>query len=98
MLSEEAVHVSPMEVMPILGKGTLGTWWFCRSAGRSDSAPTMSLTCEMELGLRQTTEVGAYANQRLNLTKLGRPKEEARTPNRTWEIRPYGIIGGPRET
>ena len=76
MPSEETVHVSPVEVTPTLGKGTLGTWWFRRSAGRSDSEPTMSLTCEMELGLGQTMEAGAYANQRLNLTKLGRLKEE----------------------
>ena len=38
--------------------------------------PTMSRPCEMELGFGQTTEDGAYANQRLNLTKLGRPKED----------------------
>src|SRR6266446_8179742 len=30
----------------------------------------------MALGRGQTTEVGAYANQRLNLAKLGRPMEE----------------------
>jgi hypothetical protein len=76
MLSEETVHVSPVEVMPTLGKGTLGTWWFRRSAGQSDSEPTLSRTGEMELGLGQTTEVGAHANQRLNLTQLGRPKED----------------------
>jgi hypothetical protein len=33
MLSEETVHVSPVEVIPTLGKGTLGTWRFCRSVG-----------------------------------------------------------------
>ena len=36
----------------------------------------ISLTLEMTLGCGQTTEVGAYANQRLNLAKLGRPMEE----------------------
>jgi len=76
MLYEETVHVSPVEVMPTLGKGTLGTWRFRRSAGRSDAEPTMSRTREMELGLGQTTDVGAYANRRLNLTKSGRPKED----------------------
>ena len=35
-----------------------------------------SLPLEMALGRGQTTEVGAYANQRLNLAKLGRPMEE----------------------
>ena len=32
MSSEEAVHVSLMEVTPTSGKGTLGTWWFLRRA------------------------------------------------------------------
>jgi hypothetical protein len=32
MSSEEAVHVSLMEVTPTSGKGTLGTWWFLRQA------------------------------------------------------------------
>ena len=59
----------------------------------------ISLALEMALGCGQTREVGAYANQRLNLAKLGRPREEdANVPNRTWEIRLSGIIGGPRET
>jgi len=30
MSSEEAGHVSLMEVTPTSGKGTLGTWWFLR--------------------------------------------------------------------
>jgi len=59
----------------------------------------LSLTHERELGSGQTMEVGAYANQRLNLAKLGRPwEEDAKIPNRTRENRPSGIIGGPRET
>ncbi len=53
-----------------------GFWWFRRSAGWSDTVPTINLTCEMELSLEQTTEVGRIANQRLNLAKLGRPKED----------------------
>jgi hypothetical protein len=32
MSSEEAVHVSLMEVTPTSVKGTLGTWWFLRQA------------------------------------------------------------------
>ena len=56
----------------------------------------ISLTLEMALGRGQTTEVGAYANQRLNLAKLGRPMEEMpwfRTgPGKTG--RP-GLSGGP---
>ncbi len=54
------------------------------------------LTHEVERGYGQTTEVGAYANQRLNLAKLGRPMEEMpwfRTgPGKTG--RP-GLSGGP---
>ena len=73
-----------MEVTPTSRKGTLGTWWFRRSAGQSDAVPTMRLTYETELSFEQTTEVGAYADQRFNLAKLGRLKEErAKTPNRT---------------
>jgi hypothetical protein len=70
------VHVSAMEVTPTSRKGTLGTWWFRRSAGQSDTEPTISLTCETGLSFGQTTEVGAYADQRLNLAKLGRLKDE----------------------
>jgi hypothetical protein len=39
--------------------------------------------------------VGAYANQRLNLAANGKAcGRHAKTSNRTWEIRPSGIIGG----
>jgi hypothetical protein len=65
-----------MEAAPTSRKGTLGTWWFRRSAGQSDAAPTMRLTYETGLSLGQTAEIGAYADQRLNLAKLGRLKEE----------------------
>ena len=65
-----------MEAAPTSRKGTLGTWWFRRSAGQSDAAPTMRLTYETGLSLGQTAELGAYADQRLNLAKLGRLKEE----------------------
>jgi hypothetical protein len=67
--------------------------WFSEVVGlRAD----ISLALEMALGRGQTTEVGAYANQRLNLAKLGRPMEEMpwfRTgPGKTG--RP-GLSGGP---
>jgi hypothetical protein len=65
-----------MEVTPTSRKGTLGTWWFRSSAGQSDAEPTISLTYETGLSFEQTTEVGAYADQRLNLAKLGRLKAE----------------------
>ena len=74
-LFQETVHVSPIEVIPILGKGTVGTWWFRCSAGWSDTEPTTTLKPEMELGHGQTRELGAYANLRLNLAQLERLTE-----------------------
>ena len=42
---------------------------------------------------------GAYVHQRLNLVGDGKVhRRQAKASNRTWEIRPYGIIGGLRET
>src|SRR6266849_6933262 len=39
--------------------------------------------------------VGAYAHQRLNLVANGKASgRDAKASNRTWEIRPSGIIGG----
>ena len=53
----------------------------------------------MELSCEQTIRVGAYANQRLNLVAKGKAHgRDAKTSNRTWEIRPSGIIGGPPKT
>jgi hypothetical protein len=43
--------------------------------------------------------VGAYANQRLNLAANGKVHgRNAKTSNRTWEIRLSGMIGGLRKT
>jgi hypothetical protein len=40
MSSQEAVHVSLMEVTPTSGKGTLGTWRFhFQRGGRTQSRP-----------------------------------------------------------
>jgi len=42
---------------------------------------------------------GACAYQRLNFVRKGKAHERnAEASNRTWEIRPYGIIGELRET
>jgi len=42
---------------------------------------------------------GAYVHQRLNLVTDGKAyRRNAKASNRTWEIPPSGIIGGPRET
>jgi hypothetical protein len=84
-----------MEVTPTSGKGTLDTWRFHRQRGvRTQSR--VEPTYERELGPGQTTEAEAYANQRLNLAKLGRLWEEMpifRTgPGRTGSP---GLSGGP---
>ena len=43
-------------------------------------------------------EVGAYVHQRLNLVANGEAHgRNAKASNRTWEIRPSGIIGGAFE-
>ena len=56
--------------------------------------PTTSLKREMELDFGRTMKVGAYANQRLNLPGLGRPKEERQDgPGRT-AIRNYTGVSG----
>src|SRR4029077_13485927 len=50
----------------------------------------------MALGCGQTTEVGAYANQRLNLAKLGRPTEEMpRFRTGPEKLGRPGLWGGP---
>lgn len=95
MSSQETVHGSLMQVTPPSGKGTLDHGGVIVQRGdRTLSRHKPSL--EMALGRGQTTEVGAYANQRLNLAKLGRPMEEMpwfRTgPGKTG--RP-GLSGGP---
>src|ERR1700687_4920769 len=53
MSSQEAVHVSLMEVMPTSGKGTLGTWWLhFQRGGRTQSRHKP--THELELSYEQT--------------------------------------------
>jgi hypothetical protein len=53
MSSQEAVHVSLMEVTPTSGKGTLGTWWFhFQRGGRTQSRHKP--THELELSYEQT--------------------------------------------
>src|SRR6266851_10387683 len=44
MSSEEADHVSPREVTPTLGKGTLGTWRFLLRARARETVPGIQPT------------------------------------------------------
>ena len=98
MSSQEAAHVSSKEVTPNWGKGTLDLGGFIGSAVvglRACDKPTYAV----ERGCGQTTDVGVYACQRLNLAEAGKAHgRKAKVPNRTWESRPSGIIGGPPET
>jgi|SRR5260370_2478029 len=75
MSSEGTKHVSPMKRDRHWAKGlwTLGGSIGSAVAGHSAGATP---THEVERGYGQTTEVEVHANQRLNLTKLGRPMEE----------------------
>jgi len=59
-----------MEVIPTLGKGTLGAWPFHRSNRPPDTEPAIGLRLAMELGPGQTNRSWAYANQRFNLASL----------------------------
>ena len=50
--------------------------------------------------VRRTKSSGAYASERLSFDDQweGCTVKKAMTANRTWEIRPYGMIGRPGET
>jgi hypothetical protein len=100
MSSEEADHVSPWEVTPTVGKGTLGTWRFPTSAWVAGLIkPVQSPDDVLETRLWANHGVRVYANQRLSLGEEGKAYGgKAKTSNRTGEIPPSGIIGGPRET
>ena len=98
MSSQEAAHVSSKEVTPNWGKGTLDLGGFIGSAVVGLRAGD-KLTYAVERDRGQTTDVGVYACQRLNLADAGKAHgRKAKVPNRTWESRPSGIIGGPPET
>src|ERR1700724_3185618 len=87
MFSQEAVHVSLIKVTPTSGKGALGTWCFhFQRGGRTQS-------CEQTIRSRGVCEPA------LDIAANGKAHgRDAKASNRTWEIRPSGIIGGPRRT
>jgi hypothetical protein len=61
-----------------------GFWWFHRSAGWSDTEPTMNPTREVGLGLEQTTDAGVYCESALKAHQTRTAQGgKARTPNRT---------------
>ena len=96
--------VTPVEVMeditlvrvtPGRGKGALGTWRF--STGPGHRAGQGSGT---GLGDKPASR-GVYASQRLSLRlhgKVSHGLQRRQDQNRTREIRPSGIVGGPAET
>ena len=61
--------------------------------------PVQSPDAVLETRLWANHGVRVYANQRLSLGKEGKAYGgQAKTSNRTGEIPPSGIIGGPRKT
>jgi hypothetical protein len=77
MSSEEAVHVSLMEVTPTSGKGTLGTWWFLRQS-------ISTAARARDEARSKPFDDGAYAHQRLNLGTKGKAHgRNAKASNRT---------------
>src|SRR5271167_3168259 len=61
MSSQEAVHVSLIEVTPTSGKGTLGTWWFHfqrggRTQSRQEPMHEMELSCAQTIRSRGVCE------------------------------------------
>ena len=88
-----------MKISFDIGQRDSGHLVVSSAARRPDTELAIKPRHEVERGYGQTTEVGAYANQRVNLSKLGRPMEE-RPRFRTVPGKiPYGrIIGGPPET
>ena len=77
MSSEEAVHVSLMEVTPTSGKGTLGTWWFLRQARVGLIKPSIQTAARArDEAMSKLFEDGVYANQRLSLGRRGRLMDE----------------------
>ena len=95
---QEAVHVSLIKVTPRSGKETLGTWWFhFQRGGRTQSRPKP--THEMELSCEQTIRGRGVREPALEPHgEWEGSRTKAKTSNRTWEIRPSGIIGGPSKT
>ena len=97
MSSQEAVHVSPSDGNTETGQRDSGYLAVPSSARWPDYKAGITPTHVVERGCGQTTEDGVYANQRLSLAEGGKAYgRKAKISNRTGEIPPSGIIGGPR--
>ena len=73
MPSQEVVHISPTEVTPELGKGALGTWRPTQPyGGRPDKTGTYACYGSRGEAVGKPGVAGAYTNQRLNLSNLGK--------------------------
>jgi len=73
MPSQEVVHISPTEVTPELGKGALGTWRPTQPyGGRLDKTGTYAGYGLRGEAVGKPGVAGAYTNQRLNLSNLGK--------------------------
>jgi hypothetical protein len=82
-----------------MGQRGSGHWRCSRQWGGRLDKTGATLPLAWIRGCGQTMEDGVYAYQRLNLADDGKAHgRKANVPNRTWEIRPSGIIGGPPET
>src|SRR5215471_9225656 len=96
MSSEEADHVSPGEVTPTLGKGTLGTWRAHRQQLWSPSGHRTGHKPLPRGGSRLWANHGVRvnANQRLSLGEEGKAYGgKPRLQTGPGEIPPSGIIG-----
>ncbi len=91
------LEISPPEVTPEAGKGALGTWRF-RAGLRHSAGITIALNVGTIFAGKPSVG-GVYMSQHLSLPATWEGREGiSQGQNRTREIRPSGIVGGPMET
>ena len=95
--SDEVFEISPPKVTPEAGKGALGTWRF-RAGLRHRAGITIALNVGT-IFARKPSAGGVYMSPHLSFLALWEGREGiSQGQNRTREIRPSGIVGGPMET
>ena len=95
--SDEVLEISPPKVTPEAGKGALGTWRF-RAGLRHRAEITIALNVGTIFAGKPSVG-GVYMSQHLSLPATWEGREGiSQGQNRTREIRPSGIVGGPMET